>query len=82
MGTLSEPLSHDRDHLTSTSGEGLQVAVIDVAGEVEHDAFGVHAERGGDELGVDGVDQAGEPGAAQCPGRDAAAVQHVAGIGG
>jgi hypothetical protein len=40
-----------------------QTAVIDVVGEIEHDAFGVHAERGGDELGVDRVDQVREGGA-------------------
>jgi hypothetical protein len=31
--------------------------LVNLVGEVEHDAFGVHAERGGDELGVDRVDQ-------------------------
>jgi hypothetical protein len=30
----------------------LQAPVIDVVGEVEHDALGLHAERGGDELGT------------------------------
>ena len=38
--------------------------VIDVVGEVVHDALGLHAERGGDELGVDRVDQVREAGAA------------------
>ena len=40
---------------------------------------GVHAERGGDELGVHSIDQVGEAGAAQHPGRDGARAQDVAG---
>ena len=52
-----------------------QATVVDVIGEVEHDAFGVHAERGGDEFGVGAVDQAGQAGAAQSAGRDTAARQ-------
>jgi hypothetical protein len=44
-----------------------QAAVIDVVGEIEHDALGFHAERGGDELGVERVDQVRQAGAAQCP---------------
>jgi len=59
----------------------IQAYVIDVVGEVDHDAFGVHSERGGHELGVHGVDQVGQPGAAEHPGRDAARVEHVADIG-
>ena len=43
-------------------------AVIDVVGEVEHDACGVHTERGGDQPGVGGVDQVGQAGAAQHAG--------------
>jgi len=49
-----------------------------MVGEVDHDSFGVHAERGGDELGIHGVDQVDQPGAAEHPGRDAARVEHAA----
>jgi hypothetical protein len=34
-----------------------QSSVVNVISEVDHDAFGSHSERGGDELGVHGVDQ-------------------------
>jgi hypothetical protein len=40
------------DRLHNTPGLP-QAAVIDVIGEAEHDAFGVHAERGGGEPGID-----------------------------
>lgn len=50
--------------------------------KVDHDAFGVHAERGGDQLGIGGIDQVGQAGAAQHAGRDAARVEELAGIGG
>ena len=53
----------------------IQAYVIYVVGEVDHDAFGVHSECGGHELGVHGVDQVGQPGAAEHPGRDAARVE-------
>ena len=46
-----------------------EVLLVDGVGEVDQDAFGVHAERAGDELGVHGVDQVGEAGAAQNAGR-------------
>lgn len=35
--------------------------MVDVIGQVDHDAFGPHAERGGDEPRIQGVDQLGEP---------------------
>ncbi len=53
-----------------------------MVGQVDHDAFGVHAERGGDELGVHGVDQVCEAGAAEHAGRDSGRVQAMADIGG
>src|SRR6266566_4057574 len=49
-------------------------AVMDAVGEIDHHAFWVHAERGGDQLGVHGVDQVDQAGAAQHPRRDAAGV--------
>src|SRR6266567_5300314 len=42
---------------------GGQPAGIDAVGKVDHDAFGVHAERGGHEFGVHAVDQVDQPGA-------------------
>jgi len=42
----------------------LEPSAVDVVGEVEHRTLGVHAEGGGDQLRVDGVDQVGQPGAA------------------
>jgi hypothetical protein len=44
-----------------------QAALVDLVGDIERDPFGVHAERGGDEFGVDGVDQVGKAGAADRP---------------
>ena len=49
-----------------------------MVGEVDGDAFGAHSERGGDELGVQGVDQLGEARAAEQLGPDACGVEDVA----
>src|SRR5258705_80186 len=56
--------------LTFVSSLIWQMAGVDVVGEVDHDAFGRHSERGGHEFGVDGVDQVDQAGAAQRAGRD------------
>jgi hypothetical protein len=40
--------------------------------------FSGHPERGGDDLGGEGVDEVGQAGAAEHAGRDAAGVQDVA----
>jgi hypothetical protein len=45
-------------------GASGQPPDTDVVGEVKHDALGPHAERGGDELRVDRVDQVSQVGAA------------------
>lgn len=52
-----------------------------MVGEIDHDAFGIHAEGSGDELGVHGVDKVDQAGGAQSLGRDAAGVQEVADTG-
>ncbi|KUJ67445.1 hypothetical protein ACZ90_27840 [Streptomyces albus subsp. albus] len=57
-------------------------AGVDVIGEVDHDAFGIHAEGRSDELGIEGVDQVGESSTPQGPRWDTAGVQEVADMGG
>lgn len=52
-----------------------------MVGEVDHDAFGGHPERRGDDLEIEGVDEVDQTGAAEHPGWDAAGVQDMADIG-
>lgn len=63
--------------LSTVSTGRAQPPLIHVVGEVEGDSFGVHAERGSGELGVDGVGQVREAGPAQGTRWDAAAVQEM-----
>jgi hypothetical protein len=39
-----------------------QATCVDLVSQIEHDTFGVHAEGGGDEFGVHGVDQVDQAG--------------------
>src|SRR5512135_342071 len=62
----------------SCTGSPFQPAFVDVVGEVDGGALGAHSERGGDELGIQGVDQLGEAGAAEQLWPDACWVEDVA----
>ena len=42
--------------------EAVEAVVVDVVGEVADQAAVLHAERGGGELGVEVVDELGDPG--------------------
>jgi len=61
--------------LGPVAGAGLGLDRVDVVGQVEHGALGVHAERGGDEFRVGAVDQGGQPGAADGPRADAGRIE-------
>ena len=61
--------------MSRVRGFGGQPAVVDVIGEVEHGALGVHPERVSDEFGVGAVDQGGQPGAADGPRADAGRIE-------
>src|SRR5579859_7539105 len=54
-----------------------QATGIDVISKVDEAGLGVHAEGRSDELGVQGVDELDEAGAADHPGRIAAVVKDV-----
>jgi hypothetical protein len=62
----------------SCTGSPFQPALVDVVGKVDGDTLGTHSERGRDELGIQGVDQLGQAGAAEQLGPDACRVQDVA----
>lgn len=58
-----------------------QAASVDVIGEVDEDAFGLHAERGGNELGVHRVNQIGKAGYSQPVRGDACRFEDMGEVG-
>src|SRR5690606_38195765 len=65
-----------------TSWVAGQAGLVDVVAEVAQDSFGGHPERGGDELGVHGVDEVGQARAAHGSWWHPGGVKKVTEVGG
>lgn len=76
-------LSGLRDGLSSFPAglRGRKAPLLDVVAEIDHCGLRVHAERGGDELGIHGGHKVDETGAADHAGREPAVVKDVGKVG-